>query len=105
LVIRYLDSLKKKPAVIIAKFNMKKAERTVSRRTQEKHFSELDDSRIKKLRPFKDDQGWLRIKTELIFGMEVDNYVLPDNSRIIKVITLKEQETLSHARVQVLQSI
>ncbi|KAF2884132.1 hypothetical protein ILUMI_22052, partial [Ignelater luminosus] len=74
----------------------------------EKHCSGLDDSRIKKLRLFKNDQGLLCIKTKLIFGMDEDNVkcpiVLPDNSNIVKLMILKEHQTSSHAGVQVLQS-
>ncbi|KAF2879529.1 hypothetical protein ILUMI_26644 [Ignelater luminosus] len=120
LVVRYLEILKTKPAIRIAKSNMKnfkeltfeeieKAEKTIFRHIQKKHFSGLDDSRIKKLRPFKDDQGLLCIKTKLIFGMDEDNFqcpiVLPDNSDIVKLMILKEHQTSSHAGVQVLQSM
>lgn len=94
---------------VLSAADINKAEIVVLRFVQRSGFDGDKDPRLKELSVFKDEDGILRVRSQLVFGQ--DSYgarfpaVLPNKHEVVAALILTEHSRCSHAGVQTMLAI
>lgn len=85
-----------------------KAERILLKLVQQESFSGIEDTKLRALRPIKDENGLLRAKTNIIQRNDKENFlypvILPPNHPIVQRMIYEKHTENHHAGVSVLMA-
>lgn len=84
------------------------AEKVIFRHVQSQAFDGVEDARLRKFRPFVDENGLIRMKSRLLLGDDCDDFkypiILPGKKEFVKRLIWREHVTTSHAGCGILMA-
>ena len=89
----------------LTKEELLSVENLLYRLIQQEFFIDENDDRIKHFRPFKDENGIIRLNSKIILRDDSFNFrcplILPNEHAVVKLIIKEKHEELNHAGVEI----